>query len=206
MAHYDDTLDDTGATDPPPLPAPKPQSAMIFGILNLVFGIGGLLASLGGLLVLVLLDTAFADNAEFQEAMAGQPPLWVQGMHTAVWVVLAVWLIVSGTKLIKLSRGCREGFIQYCIVSLIARPIVIIVALPFTLEATREQMRLQAESQPGNPFAGDTGETVMSAIVIFTVVFQLAWSVAYEIVGLFVMKRRDTVAAYEAYQARRQIA
>ena len=107
MTHYDDTMATTDDAGPPQLPreapAPKPNSAMIFGILNLVFGIGGLLAALGGIAVLLLLDTVFADNEAFQEAMANQPPLWISGIHTAVWVVLGIWLIVSGIKLLKVA-------------------------------------------------------------------------------------------------------
>lgn len=203
MTHYDDTMASTDEPLPPPLPGPKPNSAMIFGILNLVFGIGGLLAAVGGIVVLLLLDTVLADNAEFQEAMAGQPPLWLNGIHTVVWVVLGIWLIVSGIKLIKVAPGSREGFIQYCMVSLIARPIVIIVAIPFTLEATRTQMELQA-GQPDNPFASETGETIMSAIVVGSAVFQVIWAVAYEIVGVIVMKHRKTIEGFEAYQQSRR--
>lgn len=200
MTHYDDTMATTDDAGPPQLPreapAPKPNSAMIFGILNLVFGIGGLLAALGGIAVLLLLDTVFADNEAFQEAMANQPPLWISGIHTAVWVVLGIWLIVSGIKLLKVAPGCRELFIKYCIVSLVARPIVIIVAVPFTLEA----MRVQSESDPINPFAGETGETIMTAMIVGGAMFNVIWAVAYEIAGLIVMKHRKTIEGFAAYQ------
>ena len=195
MANYDDTAFDTDAAPPPPLPAQKPTAATIFAILNLLFGAGGYLVLLIGLASVFLLEAVIPP-----EEMPPQPPLAVNIVNWSVYVILGTWLIVSGIQLLKVSIGSREWFIRYCIVSLVVRPIVILGTIPFTLDAAREQMRMQAEQMPDNPFANQFGDSFVTAMILFGSIFGIIWAVAYEVAGLIVMKNQKTIAAFEAYQ------
>lgn len=186
---------------PPELPPlKKPSSADAFGIMNLVFGIGGPLAMVASLI-----------QQQFQASELGmdlpQPSLALGIFYYGTYVALAVWLVISGRKLQKVTVDCRQVFKWYCIASLVIRPLTTALLLPVFSEAFEmgAQIEMQKQPQRNDPDFERMMESILSFAKTATMVFMFIWSVVYELIGLWIITRPKVAKAYEAYRQRKGI-
>ncbi|MBL4702586.1 MAG: hypothetical protein JKX85_15165 [Phycisphaeraceae bacterium] len=159
----------------------------VIGILSMVLGgfgaMGGLWQTVGPFMMGALGQLVPQDDAKAQQALAAmeqwQIPLAVIGLAS---LVLAVFLLVAGSKLLGRKFQCVTLYKRWAIAKMI-------VALPAVGIATMSQMQqMQNMVDQGQAPAAFSG--MMNVVLVFMVVLGLAFAWAFPIFILFWFNRQ----------------
>ncbi len=164
----------------------KPTMANVFGILNLVFGGSSLLMQGVGLIMIFFLREKFEEFSKQSFPLPG--PLQFAGM--GITLLLTVWLIYSGIRVLSGTMSGRSAFIAYCIGSLLIRPFV----LAINLVAQYEQMQQQFD-RGGAPMLPVAAGTLLVVMGLLTLVF----AEVYEAIGFFVIRSKNVTQEFQAW-------
>jgi hypothetical protein len=108
----------------PVLPAQRPASATVFGVLNLVFGIFGICGGVvtGGLLVVLAIPEMAESLNELEGMEAFQNPSYRAFLlvTTIINSLLTIVLLISGAGLLKFKAWGRTAAIWYAIPQIVA--------------------------------------------------------------------------------------
>ncbi len=170
----------------PQRPASKPTMAMVFGILNLVFGGFALLGQAFGVIMIVFLREKLEEITKQAIPLPG--PL--QWFGTGIALLLTVWLIYSGIRVLRGTMSGRSAFIAYCLGSLLIRPFVVAINLFAQFDQVQQQMAAGGAPMPPAAAIG---------IIIGTGLFAIVFAEIYEAVGFFVMRSKNVTQQFEAW-------
>lgn len=166
-----------GPGAPPPLDAGPPPSAIkVFGILHLIIGGIGILSGIWtALMVLFYKDFIGWMNrvggghqpAAYQEAqLAYMAELqWLTWLQLAVSVVLIVFLLIAGVRLLKRRDSGRIWSVRYAWTSIGSKAVTLVLMIIYGLPAA-SRMNESIIGEPGSAAAGMAGIlTVVSTVV-----------------------------------------
>lgn len=160
--------------------------ATVFGILNLVFGAFALLGQAIGVIMIVFLREKLEEFFKQPIPMPG-PLQWV---GTGIALLLTLWLIYSGIRVLRGTMSGRSAFIAYCLGSLLIRPFVVAINLFAQYDQMQQQMAAGGAAMPP------------AAAIVFTVgmgLFAIVFAEIYEAIGFFVMRSKNVTQQFEAW-------
>jgi hypothetical protein len=160
--------------------------ATVFGILNLVFGGFALLGAAAGVVTMVFLREKLEELTRQPIPMPG-PLQWV---GTGIALLLTLWLIYSGVRVLGGTMSGRSAFMAYCLGSLLIRPFVVAINMFAQYDQMQQQMAVGGAAMPPAAAIG---------IVVGTGLFSIVFAEIYEAVGFFVMRSKSVTQQFEAW-------
>ncbi len=179
-----------GPVAPPPLdPGPPPSAIKVFGILHLVIAGIGILSGVWTVFMVLFFKDFIAwmgrvsggrQPVDYQEAqLAYMAELqWLTWLQLAASVVLIVFLLLAGVRLLKRRNSGRIWSIRYGWTSIVSKIVTLVLMIVYGLPAA---------SRMNQTILGDAGSGMASLMTVVSTVAGIASTMIYPILVISIL-------------------